>query len=235
MMLTIQLKLNSNFEIDKILLNEKRIHIMNKKGPLLIIAIIIGFLATYALTPANQDTDCNMQKEISQKIIRFHVRANSDSNDDQNLKLKVKDEVVSYLKDAMKKAASKEDSITYIKNHIDEITNVAQNVVKNAGYNYSVKAYMTNEFFPTKSYGDVTIPCGDYDAFRIDIGENAGHNWWCILYPPLCFVQGSYGIATDESKQLLKNVLDEDEFSYISNASSGEIRFDFKLRTLFQK
>ena len=196
-------------------------------------AILIGLVITYLFSPG-MDESKKMQQEISEKIIRFHVRANSDSNEDQALKLKVKDNVVTYLKDAMKASDSKTDSITYIKEHLDDITDVAENTIKNEGYNYQATAYITNEFFPTKVYGDVTIPCGNYDAFRIDIGTSHGQNWWCVLYPPLCFVEGSYGVATDESKMLLKNVLDEDEFSYRSDTSSKDISFDFKFLSFFR-
>lgn len=196
-------------------------------------AILIGIITTYLFSPG-MDEGKKMQQEISKKIIRFHVRANSDSNEDQALKLKVKDSVVAYLKDAMKEADSKEDSITYIKNHLDEIISVADATIKKEGYNYKTTAYITNEFFPTKIYGNITIPCGNYDAFRIDIGSSSGQNWWCVLYPPLCFVEGSYGVATDESKMLLKNVLDEDEFNYISDTSSKKVSFDFKFLSLFK-
>lgn len=206
---------------------------ISSKTSIAVIAIIIGLVCTYLFSPEAQAQD-EMQKEIASKIIRFHVRANSDSDEDQELKLMVKDAVVSYLSEEMKAAGSKDDSAAYIKAHIEEIEAIALEVIKEQGYSYTVNAYITTEYFPTKSYGDVTIPCGEYDAFRIDIGENAGNNWWCILYPPLCFVQGSYGIATEESKMLLKNVLDEDEFDYVSGASSEEIGFDFKFLSLFK-
>ena len=199
---------------------------------LLCLALFIGIIITYLFSPDMQE-NTKMQQEISEKIVRFHVRANSDSKEDQALKLKVKDNVVAYLQDAMKESDSKANSITYIENHLDEITTVADTTIKNEGYNYKATAYITNEFFPTKTYGDVTVPCGNYDAFRIDIGSSSGQNWWCVLYPPLCFVEGSYGVATDESKMLLKNVLDEDEFNYISDASSNDVSFKFKFLSWF--
>lgn len=205
----------------------------NSKIIIAFVAIIIGLICTYLSSPEAQAQN-DMQKEIAEKIIRFHVRANSDSDEDQALKLLVKDRVVAYLSEDMKTAQSKTDSTEYLEAHIEEIEAVALEVIREQGYDYTVNAYITAEYFPTKTYGDVTIPCGEYDAFRIDIGENSGKNWWCILYPPLCFVQGSYGVATDESKMLLKNVLDEDEFEYISEASSADIGFDFKFLSLFE-
>ena len=204
-----------------------------KKNLIAILAVIIGLICTYLFSPEAQAQD-TMQKDIAAKIIRFHVRANSDSEEDQQLKLLVKDAVVSYLSEEMKASNSKEDSTAYIEAHIEDIEAVALETIRAQGYDYTVSAYITTEYFPTKSYGDVTIPCGEYDAFRIDIGENAGKNWWCILYPPLCFVEGSYGVATDESKMLLKNILDEDEFDYISGYSSEDIGFSFKFLSLFE-
>ena len=200
---------------------------------LLCLAIFIGLITTYLLSPDMQENN-KIQQEISEKIIRFHVRANSDSDEDQALKLKVKDNVVAYLRDAMKESDSKENSITYIENHLDQIISVADSTIKNEGYNYKATAYITNEFFPTKTYGDITVPCGNYDAFRIDIGSSSGQNWWCVLYPPLSFVEGSYGVATDESKMLLKNVLDEDEFNYISEATSKDVSLKSKFLSLFK-
>lgn len=205
----------------------------NTRTLIALFSLVIGLICTYFLSPEAQ-TQNDMQKDIADKIIRFHVRANSDSNEDQQLKLMVKDRVVSYLSSEMNASTSKDDSMSYIENNLDAIKAVALEVITEQGYNYTVNAYITKEFFPTKSYGDVTIPCGEYDAFRIDIGDNSGKNWWCILYPPLCFVEGTYGIATDESKMLLKNVLDEDEFDFISNTSSDNIGFDFKFLSLFK-
>ena len=185
----------------------------NTKIIITLISIIFGLLCTYYLSPEAQTRD-DIQKDIANKIIRFHVRANSDSDEDQALKLKVKDRVVEYLSEDMKLATSKNDSTSYIKSHINEIEKIALEAIQEEGYNYTVHAYLTSEYFPTKSY--------------------EGKNWWCILYPPLCFVQGSYGIATDESKMLLKNVLDEDEFNYISDASSKDIDFEFKFLSFFK-
>lgn len=205
----------------------------NTRTLIALFSLVIGLICTYFLSPEAQ-TQNDMQKDIADKIIRFHVRANSDSDEDQQLKLMVKNRVISYLSNEMNASTSKCDSMSYIENNLDAIEAVALEVITEQGYNYTVNAYITKEFFPTKSYGDVTIPCGEYDAFRIDIGDNSGKNWWCILYPPLCFVEGTYGIATDESKMLLKNVLDEDEFDFISNTSSDNIGFDFKFLSLFE-
>ena len=99
----------------------------------------------------------------------------------------------------------------------EDVIVLAQEIIRENGYDYSVTAELTTDYFPVKSYGDVTLPAGEYEAFRIKIGEAEGKNWWCILYPPLCFVDTSYGVLPDTSKDTLKNILTEDEYNAITN------------------
>ncbi len=198
------------------------------KKHILTLSIIIGIIGTYLIS-GNSENDTDIQKDIATKVIRFHVLANSDSEEDQNLKLKVKDAVVNYLEPYMSESESLDESRKILENHTDDIMDVANEVIVSEGYTYSVNAYFCEDFFPTKSYGDVTLPAGDYTAFRIEIGAHEGKNWWCILYPPLCFVDATYGVLPDESKDLLKNVLDEDEFDAVTgNISSDNTQFRFK-------
>lgn len=203
------------------------------KKHILTFSIIIGIIITYIFS-GDGNTTKNLQKSISEKVIRFHVLANSDSEEDQTLKLKVKDAVVDYLQPYMSNAKNLEDSHRILEAQTDAIINLANEIIVQEGYDYCVNAYFCQDFFPTKSYGDVTLPAGDYTAFRIEIGEHQGKNWWCILYPPLCFVDATYGVLPDESKNVLKNVLDEDEFSYVTgNLSSDNVKFRFKYLKFF--
>ena len=196
------------------------------KKHIITLAILIGVIVTYILS-ANAENDTNMQESIASKVIRFHVLANSDSDEDQALKLKVKDAVVDYLNPYMSESESLEESKEILEAHTGKLTEIAKQTIVDEGYDYSVNAYFCEDYFPAKSYGDVTLPAGEYTAFRIEIGEHEGKNWWCILYPPLCFIDASYGVLPDESKDLLKNVLDEDEF----NAVTGNITYE---NTTFQ-
>ena len=201
------------------------------KKHILIFSLIIGALITYILS-GDSSNDADIQKDIAKKVIRFHVLANSDSDADQALKLKVKDAVVNYLNEYMSESESLEESKEILKKHTDNIIAVANKTIEAEGYCYTVDAYFCEDFFPTKSYGDVTLPAGDYTAYRIEIGEHEGKNWWCILYPPLCFVDATYGLLPDESRDLLKNVLDEDEFNAVTgNISSDNTKFRFKYLT----
>ncbi len=198
------------------------------KKHIITLSIFIAAIVTYILS-ANGENAENIQENIASKVIRFHVLANSDSEEDQALKLKVKDAVVEYLNPYMSESESLEESRMILEEHTDKLIEIAKNVISDEGYDYAINAYFCEDYFPVKSYGDVTLPAGEYTAFRIEIGEHNGKNWWCILYPPLCFIDASHGVLPDESKSLLKNVLDEDEFDAVTgNLTSDNTKFRFK-------
>ncbi len=204
------------------------------KLKLLLISAVIGLLGTFLFNGVTDDEE--LQKDIAEKILRFHVIANSNLDEDQALKLKVKDAVVDYIAPYLTETMSLDETKSVINSHKDNILAVANNVVRENGYDYNVTASITTCYFPIKSYGDITLPAGDYEAFRIEIGEASGKNWWCILYPPLCFVDVSYGIVPDSSKLLLQNILDEQEYNAITEASDTEYSFRFLtfLKSLFR-
>ena len=165
---------------------------------------------------------------LSNNILRLHVIANSDSTEDQNLKYIVRDKLLEYMNTLTKNISSKKDAINLVNSHIDDFTNIAKETIKENGYNYDVKVELGYFNFPTKSYGDITFPAGYYDALRIKIGSASGKNWWCVMFPPLCFVNTSSGIVPTESKDYLSNELSEEEFNII-NSGSTDLSFKFKL------
>lgn len=185
------------------------------KRVVLIIALLVGLLITYK-TGDRIDID-KMQKEIAGKIVRFHVVANSDSDEDYELKLKVKKAVVEYITPLLAKAPNIDETRKILNEQKVQIKEIAYNTIHNEGYNYDIDAKLTYSYFPTKAYGDIVLPPGEYEAFEIEIGDAKGTNWWCIMYPPLCFVENVHGIVPDESKKLLKNVLDEEEYTMVTN------------------
>lgn len=164
------------------------------------------------------------QQKISTEVMRFHVRANSDSDKDQELKLKVKSEVVKYLSCLLQNSENAEQSAGIIKENMPDILKVAYDVVKAQGYDYCVKGYIVNEYFPLKQYGDVALPPGNYNAFRIDIGDAKGKNWWCVLYPALCFADITHGVMPQDSKDLLKNVVGEECFE-LTDTTTLEFKY----------
>ncbi len=174
--------------------------------------------------------------DISNKIIRFHVLANSDSDEDQELKLKVRDEVIKYMSPILDKSKSLDESRAILKNNQDKVIEIAEKVIKEEGYNYSVQTELKRENFPVKTYGNITLPEGEYEAFRILIGEAKGQNWWCVMFPPLCFVDMTKGqISYDESKEKLEGVLTDEEYDLITDKENSKIKFRFKLGEVFSK
>ena len=172
--------------------------------------------------------------DLQKNVFRLHVIANSDSEDDQNLKLKVRDNVIKYMNTLCSKTTSKEEAIEIANAHLNEFKEIALNTIKENGYNYDVNISIDNVFFPTKTYGDISLPEGYYDALRIKIGKAEGKNWWCVMFPPLCFVDVTSGIVPDDSKELLKENLSQEEYDLICNGNSedlnnSDITFKFKI------
>ncbi len=157
-------------------------------------------------------------------IIRFHVRANSDSKEDQELKLAVRDDVVTMLHPLLKECKSTSESKQVILANLQNIYTTAVNTITEQGYDYPVKVYMTVEDFPERTYGDLTFPEGKYQALRIDIGEANGQNWWCVMYPPLCFIDNATVVVSDEGKKMLKENLTPEEYSALLNDPETEIK-----------
>lgn len=158
-----------------------------------------------------------LQKNLAKEVFRFHVLANSDSKRDQALKMQVKENVISYMKEQLPNSDSVDETKKWATTHLKEIKNVAESTLKEEECYDKVKVMITNCYFPDKTYGDVTFPKGYYDALRIEIGEAKGQNWWCVLYPNLCFVDAVHAVVPDEGKKELKEVLDEEEYDMVTS------------------
>lgn len=172
---------------------------------------------------------------IESSIFRLHVIANSDSKEDQNLKYIVRDSILKYINQISKNANSKQEVIEIAQNNINTIKEIAQNTVYENGYNYNVNIKIGNFAFPTKKYGDISLPSGFYDALRVEIGSASGQNWWCVMFPPLCFVDVSSGIVPDESKEVLQENLSTEEYSLLSESeNNSDMNFKFKIVEIFQ-
>ena len=174
-----------------------------------------------------------VSKDISESVFRLHVIANSNSQEDQTLKYLVRDSLISYMNDISKDATSKEEAISIASLHKNDFYNIAINTIQANGFNYDVKISIGNFSFPTKKYGDISLPTGYYDALRVEIGTGSGENWWCVMFPPLCFVDVSSGIVPDESKDSMKESLSEEEYSIISS-NDTDIKLKFKIIEMLQ-
>lgn len=178
-------------------------------------------------------------ESISNKIIRFHVLANSNSDEDQQLKIKVKDKIIEYIFPKLKNSNSLEESRQVLADNEEEIIKIANKCIKENGYNYSVTIEFKRENFPEKNYGNITLPQGEYEAFRVLIGQALGENWWCVMFPPICFVDITKGqVSYDETEDAMKEILTDEEFREINNKvvvdESRNIKFSLKIFDLFK-
>ncbi len=196
--------------------------------------ILIFLLFIYTIICAVSYVNA-VSSNIESSVFRLHVIANSDSKEDQDLKYIVRDNILTYINEISKNASTKEEVIEIARNNIDTIKQIAQETVYENGYNYSVNIKIGNFAFPAKQYGDISLPAGFYDALRVEIGSASGQNWWCVMFPPLCFVDVSSGVVPEESKEVLQENLSYEEYNLLSeNQNNSDMNFKFKIVELFQ-
>lgn len=158
---------------------------------------------------------CN---NIEDKVLRLHILANSDSEEDQNLKLSVRNKILESSGDIFSGAKSKAEAQKIANDNLENLRNIALEEIHRQGYNYDVKIELTNMYFNTRHYEKVTFPAGRYDAVRIIIGNGKGHNWWCVMFPSMCLPSAS-------EEQELSKILDEDEMDIVEGSEKYEVKF----------
>lgn len=176
--------------------------------------------------------------DIKDKLIRFHVIANSDTDEDQNLKLKVRDKVVEALSEKLSNVNSLEEAENVLEENIDYVNEIAKEVIEENNYTYEVTTMLSYENFPDKVYGDYVFPQGNYEAFRVIIGEGKGQNWWCVMFPSLCFVDESKNsVDSSDLKEEIENIEpknnettneDKEKNKESSNVNTG-VKFKLKI------
>lgn len=173
------------------------------------------------------------QKQIADNLVRLHIVANSDSADDQAVKLKVRDAVLEHMQAKYPNGASRDEAVSYIKSSLPEIEKLATDVLKDNGFNEPVQASFGVYPFPTKSYDNLMLPAGMYDAVRIEIGAAEGKNWWCVMFPPLCISDGSAIGMSPSSQAQLKDSIGASNFKLITDVTeSGHIPVKVKFRLI---
>ena len=171
-----------------------------------------------------------LASRISPDILRFHVLANSNSPRDQSLKLAVKTLVVCFVSDHLGNLSNKEETAHWLMEHKDEIESLARAYLLSQNAPSEVRLTLSRDYFPTKSYGDLVFPCGVYDAARLTIGKGSGRNWWCVLYPPLCYTDAIHAVVPESSKELLQELLASDDYEALIREASEKPRVTIRLR-----
>ena len=201
----------------------------NLKRFLVLIVLFSIYVFICAFSYANA-----VSTNIADSVFRLHVIANSDTEEDQNLKYLVRDALIEYMNSISNKCTSRKEAISIAESHQDDFYTIAHQIISDNGYNYDVNINIGNFAFPTKNYGDISLPAGYYDALRVEIGNANGQNWWCVMFPPLCFVDVTSGVVPNESKNIIQNNLTEEEYSIISEQKSPDIQLKFSLIEMFQ-
>ncbi len=170
-------------------------------------------------------------------IIRFHLIANSDSPEDQELKLKARDKILDFIGDELKNSSDIRETREILSRNIPVIEEITQDEIFKNDKDYKVVAELREDVFPTKSYGPIVFPSGRYEALKVTIGEGKGQNWWCVMFPPLCFIDVKNGLVDNETQNKLKENLTEEEYKLIFKSSNAEelpIQLKSKLAELFK-
>ncbi|NSK88660.1 stage II sporulation protein R [Lacrimispora celerecrescens] len=169
-----------------------------------------------------------LQQQIATQVLRFHIRANSDTVADQQKKLRIKQSLLEWMTPILSENTSKSETIQCIRKNLPDIRKEATRMAAPE----PVTVTLQKEWFPEKTYGTCTFPEGIYDALRVDIGQAKGHNWWCVLYPSLCFADALEPSMTEEGEEKLQQVLDEDAYDLLLHPQKLKIRFrlEFFLR-----
>ena len=193
---------------------------MNKAVKIFIpLFLVFAFLFSY-ITPFIETSE-----NISEEVFRLHILANSDSTEDQQLKLKVRDEILKKGETVFASSNSLDETIKLCKDNITLFQQTAEQCLKDNGSNYSVKVYVDKEYFNTRKYDEITLPSGIYNALKIEIGQGKGHNWWCVMFPAICLSS-----VTDDE---LNKYLSEDEQRLVNSNSKYEVRF--KIVEIYEK
>lgn len=178
-----------------------------------------------------------INEDLSNSMIRLHIVANSNSDADQSLKYRVRDAIVEYMNRRMDVLGSKESAGAYVNDHLEELEAVANRVIAEHGAQEQARVTFGKFPFPTKRYANVILPAGFYDALKVEIGRAEGENWWCVMFPPLCFVEDTKGEMQEEYMGVLKDELSDAELDLILASETGEeipVEIRFKIVELFQ-
>lgn len=168
--------------------------------------------------------------DVPDKIIRLHVVANSDSPEDQQMKLNVRDEVISRMTGKFEGLKDVNEVRQVLQESLGEIEAIAREAIERYGKDYDVRAELAKTDFPTKVYGNLTLPAGCYQTLNIVIGSGKGKNWWCVMFPPLCFIDVANGVVAEETMGELRENLDEEEYRLLLSSKTKEEKVPVKLK-----
>lgn len=194
---------------------------MKTKSIILILFLFFLYFTFYSFSYTNAISS-NLQEEI----FRLHIIANSDSSEDQNLKLIIRDEIVKYLSSFS--FSNKEEMIYFLKTHKIEICELIKNIIKENNFDYGCSIEIGKSYYPQKRYQNIILPSGSYDGLKIKLGNSKGHNWWCVLFPPMCMIDSVTCELPEESEEILSSSISTETFNVVTS-NSPQYKFKFKI------
>ena len=201
------------------------------------IAVVLLFCSILLLLPDAFFTETSSGSSLSlqDRILRLHILAAGDDTASQEIKLHVRDAVLSVIQDTVAPADTAKEAEALLLPHMDEITEAANAVLAELGVSYKATVSVSTEFFPIKQYGSLLLPPGQYRALRIVLGEGNGTNWWCMLYPSLCFTEGITATLPEEEQEELKGLLTEEEYDLLfTKEAKKPVKFKFRIAKLWR-
>jgi stage II sporulation protein R len=197
--------------------------------------IIAAFALALCITTAAAAYSDGVQTDLQSNIIRLHIIANSDSDEDQDVKLKIRDAVLEEVGERLlpNEENGEENNRLSMTDIIAEAEMTANQVLSENGFEYRAHAVYGKFSFPEKSYKSITLPAGEYYGIRIVLGKGEGHNWWCVMYPPLCFSEGGDAVLSAESEKMLREKLDDDTYDVITGKNEHAV-VKFKIVEIIQ-
>lgn len=185
----------------------------SKDKKLILVSVAIGIIVTFGIGLKDRAYHDMVQKRISQEIIRFHILANSNTHTDQELKIKVKEGVLDRLAIKLEHVKNVHETREVLKNNLQYIKSITREIIEDNSYNVSVS--ISNVIFPEIVYQNMTLPAGEYESLKIVIGDGIGENWWCVMFPMLCFINSARGEVSEEMRNEMKSILKEDDYNFI--------------------
>ncbi len=202
-----------------------------------ILTTILIFLSVLLLLPdryfAVEPSGTSLALE--DRILRLHILAAGDDTASQEIKLHVRDAILTHIQTAIADVSTAKEAENALTPLLPEIISIANQTLEAYGVSYRAKAELTTEFFPIKQYGSLLLPPGEYRALRIILAEGEGTNWWCMLYPSLCFTEGITASLPEDEKEELRGLLSEEEFDTLFSAKEKKPKFSFRLLELWKK
>ena len=195
-----------------------------------LVFILLLLFITYIILSAKSYSTF-ISEDLSNEIFRLHIVANSNSAEDQYLKLQIRDNLLLFMNSFYSPNMKKDDVISLIQAHSEDIYKIIENTIRENGCNYSFSFSVEKCDFPTKTYGNISLPSGKYDCLNIKIGQSTGENWWCVMFPPVC-LNNSTVIIDTSSEEILSNALSDESYKIISSEKS-EYKVKFKILEIF--